>query len=360
MKFKAKFSILDFLDNSPDPIVGFSLDPIAPMAFGQLMPVTWDMTNGTNVSVAIFYNDIFCCNSSIVSDTGSQCDCLVWEPSRFDIDGVVDIRAEAWNIISNTRDSIQVAVLKPIDNVSFSMLTSYAEFGAGVEGRGNLRNVFPAEYPVKFNCSFLHGPVIVVEWTFSCGSSGVTQENDLFFDKSFPSSISQLCNITLVLKNNISTANTSRTIDLRQSIIFTSMTNDGPLKQNRTVTFTISLETFGTDTCMTVDMGDNTSLLVFGDPLCEQNTDVSRINPNILMEPRFIFTEKAATTQQITINHRYPKLGTYAVKMNASNAVSMVTGETVAVVLEYDCFNPNVTIRGAYMFISLCFRNLVC
>lgn len=311
------------------------------------------MTAGDYVSVVIFYNDIECCNSSIVGNTTGQCDCSISDPDRFDPDGVVELRAMAWNLVSNTTDSVLVEVLKPIHGASVSMVTSYSDFGSGTEGRGNLRNVFPAEYPVKFNSSYVDGTPKVAEWTFTCAISGVIGKSNFFFDMEFPSTTSQLCDIKLVLANNISTANASGTIDLRESVIFKSMLNDGPLKENRTMTFKISLEKFGTDTCLTLDMGDYSSLLVFGVPSCPLNTDVSSINPKIVMEPRLIFSEKDATTQQIVIHHRYAQLGTYVVKMNASNEVSMVTHETVAVVLGYTCENPNVTITGNCVFNGL-------
>ena len=335
-----------------NPIVKFSLIPLPAQAFGELITVKWNMSQGTNVTAEIFYNDIFCCKSSILSESGGQCGCLVSDPGRYDVDGLVNIRAMAWNLVSNASDIIQVFVLNEIKDVSISMLTSYSNFGSGVEGRGNQRNVFPAVYPVKFNSSHLNGPALVAEWTFSCSISGVTTESGFFFDKLFPKNVTQSCNITLVLKNNMSTAIASRTIELVQSIIFNSMTNDGPVKLNQTMVLVISFETFGSGTCVTVDMNDNSSLLVFGEPSCETKFDVSQINPNILTEPRLIFSKKTSSTEQIVIHHHYHELGTYVVKMNASNYVSMVTEETVAVVMDYDCENPNVTITGI-LFVCL-------
>ena len=308
----------------------------------------------------ILYNDIQCCNSIIVGNTSGQCNCSVSDPGRFDPDGVVELRAVAVNIVSNSTDIVLIEVLKPIHGVSFSMLTSYSNFGSESEGRGSLRNIFPAEYPVKFNSSYLDGPTNVVEWTFTCAISGVIYKSNFFFDMEFSSITSQSCTIKLVLSNNISTANASGTIDLRESLIFDSMLNDGPVKENQTMIFTISLGKFGQDTCMTVDMGDNSSLLVFGVSSCPLNTDVSNINPNIVIEPRLIFSEKNAATEQIIIHHRYPELGTYVVKMNASNEVSMVTHETIAVVLGYICENPNVTISGICLFNGLFMCLFVC
>jgi hypothetical protein len=112
------------------------------------------MSSGTNVTVTVAYNDVPCCNVGPITSIGSQCDCLITDPGLFDQDGIVNISAVASNDMSTETAYINVQVLKTITQASFTMLTSYSEFGIGVEGRGSQRNVFPAEYPVKFNCSY--------------------------------------------------------------------------------------------------------------------------------------------------------------------------------------------------------------
>ena len=124
------------------------------------------------------------------------------------------------------------------------------------------------------------------------------------------------------------------------------MTSNGPVKLNETISFTITLEKLGTQTCIWVDLGDNSNLLVFGDDSCPGRIDVSQVNPNIVSEPRLKFSFKSSDTQEIVINHVYPGVGFYDVRMNASNDVSMVTQEMVAVVRLFVCRNPNVTVAG--------------
>lgn len=133
--------------------------------------------------------------------------------------------------------------------------------------------------------------------------------------------------------------------------MFIDMTNDGPVKPNQTMTFSISLTKFGTRTCMWVDLGDNSSLLVFGDATCPAGIDVDSINPNIVENPQLEHIQAYPDTQMITINHVYPQDGYYNVRMNASNVVSEKIREMVAVVLPFDCKKPNVTIRGRNIFL---------
>ena len=112
--------------------------------------------------------------------------------------------------------------------------------------------------------------------------------------------------------------------------------------------FQISLTKLGTDTCLWVDLGDNSSLLVFGpgNQSCPGQIDVDSINPDITADPKMTYTYKSSDTKSISINHIYPSIGIYNVRLNASNIVSSATYEMVAVVLEFFCSNPNVTIQG--------------
>jgi hypothetical protein len=97
---------------------------------------------------------------------------------------------------------------------------------------------------------------------------------------------------------------------------------------------------------MWVDLGDNGSLLVFGDSSCPAKIDVDSINPNIVEDPKLEHIQANPDTQTITIDHVYAHDGSFTVRMNASNVVSEKAHEMVAVVLPFTCRNPNVTIRG--------------
>ena len=332
------------------PIANFSVEFIPAQLFGQNISTIWDMDQGSYVTVEVYYNELLCCSRFLnrqLNHVGSQCNCSISDPALFDPDGVVDFRIYAYNNVSNVTVTLEVEVLKIIENVGISALTSFANWGIGVEGTGSQKNVFPTEDPVKLSAIFDGGPASIVDWTFSCTvSPSIPDENELSFDKTFPSDIAQLCDITLVLTNNISTGSASTTIDLKESIIFTSFTYDGPLKPNQTMTFTISFEKFGQGTCIVVDLGDNSSLLVFGEASCQTKFDVSQINPNIVEEPLLTFSERTPKTSVITIEHEYSGVGAYAVKMSAANLLANVTESLVAVVIPFVCKYPNITITG--------------
>ncbi|XP_028413722.1 uncharacterized protein LOC114536576 [Dendronephthya gigantea] len=328
-------------------IAGFALNPLSPQEFAQSFTVVWNMTAGTNVTIAVSYNGIPCCNAGPLTNVSGQCDCLVSDPGHFDPDGVVNISAVASNLLSSSPSSIEVEVLKIITQAGFTALASYSDFGVNIEGRGSQGNIFPAEHPVKFNCSYAGGPVTTVTWTINCDTDGMIMESQCVFDKIFPNKTSQTCQITLRLENVVNSTFAHGSIELMESVVLSSLTSDGPVKENQTITFTISLEKLGTQTCIWVDLGDNSSLLVFGNDSCATKFDVTAINPNILTQPRFKFLPNyTSNTQEIVFQHVYPDIGSYDVRMNASNEVSMVTKDIVAVVLPFVCHNPNVTIKG--------------
>ena len=319
--------------------------------FGKNISVIWEMDQGSYVTVEVFYNlKVLCCNHSMnrhLNYVGSKCNCSITDPNLFDPDGVVDLRIYAYNSVSNVTKTLEVEVLKIIENVAISALTSYASWGIGVKGAGSQQNVYPAEYPVQLSAAFDGGPASIVQWTFDCSvTSTIPDESELSVDKTFPSDTAQLCDIEVTLTNNISSDTASTTIDLRESIIFTSFTYDGPLKPNQSMTFTLSFEKFGQGTCVLVDMGDNSSLLVFGDDSCEGQVDVSQINPNIVDEPRLKFSSRSPATSVITIEHEFPGVGVYPVKMSAKNLLANVTESLDAVVIPFVCKYPNVTITG--------------
>lgn len=97
--------------------------------------------------------------------------------------------------------------MERIKDISFTMLTTYTQFGSGVKGAGPESNIFPVEYPVHFNGSYTGGPATTIEFTFACPGFGVTPSTELDFEKSFSSSGGSLvCDVAFNLKNIVSEA----------------------------------------------------------------------------------------------------------------------------------------------------------
>ena len=328
------------------PIQNFTVLPLSVHKFGEIIPVTWEMDVGTNVSAIVYYNDFPCCNASRMTHVGGTCNCSIFDSAFFDADGVVDIQVYAWNSVSNEKVNVQVEVQKEIQNASISIVSSDSTFGNGVEGDGSIANVFPAKYPVKISLSYLLGPAKTALWSFNCSVSGEAIATEFSFEKTFASNASQYCDVSLQLRNNISEVLAKTSFVLKETLIITSLTSNAPVKLNKTMTFTISFERIGTGSCLWVDLGDNSSLLIFGATHCATKFDVSQINTNIVSQPHVKFSFRSPDTQKIEIDHLYSGVGSYNVRVNASNEISVATESMVAVVLALECYNPNVTITG--------------
>ena len=348
-------------------IVGFALQPLSPHLFGAAIIVTWDMTQGTNVTVDITYNNISCCSYGLLSDQGGWCSCLITDLSLFDPDRVVDINAVATNFVSNVSDVIQVSVLEELIATNLTMRGTTSNFGSALPGLGTHGNKFPVEYPVKFSAGYIGSPPARLIWSVVC--SGVLISNDTFtcvyqsppssssemdcnriqYEYTFPQNTDQNCTVALRLENVLGNDTLSIDLDLDVSTILQSMTNDGPIKVNQTATVTISFGSFGTNTCVALDLADNSSLLIFGaGAFCESMFNVSEINPNIKEEPLVVFTPKDSATQSIVVEHTYNVIATYDLKISSVNAVSKDNGQTQLVITELDCGYPNVTIMGKF------------
>ena len=327
--------------NLPVLIQGLNLNHIPTQTFGESFIVAWTLTAGSDVMVDISYNGFLCCSAGPSTRTAGQCDCLVSDSNYFDADGVVNVSAVATNLISSDTADIQVEVLKIITDVSIKV--AYADaISIGLEEK----NMFPAEYPLRFSIFYTGGPVQTAYWMINCDIDGIFKDESQFINKTFPSKTEQKCSIFVELENTLYTAFINSTIELRESVLFTSMTSNDPVKQNETTIFTILLQKLAHQTCLWVDLGDNSSLLSFGDDSCPGKINVDQINPNILVKPRLKYDHKYPNTKEIVISHVYPRVGTYNVRMYASNEVSNAKYQMVVSVLAQECRHPNVTIKG--------------
>ena len=350
------------------PIVDLALQTLPAFEFGASMTVTWDMSEGTNVSVQILYNNIPCCNSSVFSDRGDSCECLINDTSFFDPDEVVDIKAVAWNLVSSSSDEIKVQVLEKIILTNLIMLTTTSDFGSGVPGFGINRNKFPVEHPVRFNANYTGSEATNITWLLRCtetftstqaiscaknngswssASCGVINKSSIQFEYTFPQHTDQTCSVELNIRNAVGQSSLSVSADLDASIMYESVSENGPVKINESVTIVIRFQKFVTDTCLVVDLADSSPLLVYGSgSFCETKFNIYKVNPSEDHQSLVLFTPKDSSTQSVVIQHRYQVLGTYSVRINISNYVSIVRDQTEVVVLDKRCEYPNVTITG--------------
>ena len=93
-------------------------------------------------------------------------------------------------------------VQKKIKDPSFTMLTTYSQFGSGVTGIGPESNIYPVEYAVLLNGSYTDGPVTTSKWLFTCPGFSVPTVTGNPVEKNFPKS-RMVCNVTWSPRNGI-------------------------------------------------------------------------------------------------------------------------------------------------------------
>ena len=331
-----------------DQITGFHVFPISAHEFGRTINVVWQMYLGTNVTVDIWYNDLLCntTNITITNNQNNSRDCLVTNSMHFDPDYLVDIKLTARNLVSNITEIVTVQIFRPMVITGFVALTTTAQWGSGEAGAGPNRNKFPAEYPVLFRAIYTGGPPTLHDWTFQfhswigyCTNCGTRTDNSVEREYLFGRD-DNLCDVKLKLTNPAGTAEEWVAVDIDKSFNLTSVTIDSPVVVNRTEKLTIKLADIGKTTCIAVDFGDNSPLLLYG------NYDACHELYNHTSRSDVVFSPRNLSTTSIGVDHVFETVGTYQVKVDGRNYVSWDSFQQEVVVAEKECEYPNVTITG--------------
>ena len=330
-----------------DAIVDLKLFTISPHQFGKPIEVVWWFSAGSNVTVDIWYNKIHCNTSGMnIFGQNNSCSCLVTNVSHFDSDKMVDIKIRARNLVSDETKITVVQILEPMVITDFVALTTIAPWGSGVPGMGPNRNKFPAEHPVLLEANFTGGPPSghgmryhYGTWVEVDSNVGTRSSNSFVHQARFQMSDDKI-NATLILENSVEELwSNSLSIDLDRSFSLTTVNVRSPVVRNRTEKIRIELGSIGAHTCMAVDFGDNSSLLLYGEhAACEK--EYNSISSHVIFSPR------NESTTRIDIEHVFKDVGTYQFKIKGSNYVSWGSFKKEVTVQVEPCQYPNVTITG--------------
>ena len=115
-----------------------------------------------------------------------------------------------------------------------------------------------------------------------------------------------------------------------------AITDNSPVKINRTTIFELSLLKYGTRTCITMDMGDGPGFVVIGGSHCETNF------------PGYEYEHSNESVLIITHRYVYKTVDDFRVKVVANNTVSRKEKEFKSVTLKLACYYPNASIVGEF------------
>ena len=311
------------------PIIDLQLPPIPPKIFGQNVAVPWSMTNGTNVTFSLYLN-----NALVYSSTKSaQGDAFTLTPSHYVSDSTFTVDLRAQNLVSQANLSIQLIIEIELLRIDFMALSTTSDFGTGLPGRGNDNNAFPTEFPV--NLTVVPYPSNATNLTYSWDYGDAAKANT-----SEPTSLHQysykvdLYTVRVTAFNLVSQKVGQVTVLARKSVLKLAAESDAPSKRNNTMNFTLDIDQFGSDTCFTFDMGDDSGLQVFGSNSCAN------------MTTKQLFSYRSESTTRIELSHIYTAVGVFMVHINATNTVSRQHLQLEAPVLELVCNRPEVAMQG--------------
>ena len=329
-------------------ILDFNVFSLPAHEFGQPIKVVWQVAEGTSVTVDVWYNDILCNTTNIII-TGNQnnsCECLVTNSTHFDPDTLVDIKLTARNLVSNITKIVTVEIFEKMVITSLVAVTSTSQWGSGVPGAGPNQNKFPVENSVIFKANYTGGPATSHAWVVhfsswikycvNCGSRTGNSVQDYFnFDLK-----EDICDVKLVLSNSAAETEEMVTIDIDRSFNLTRVSMISPIIMNKTETLTIALGDIGTHTCIAVDFGDSSPLLLYGEyQACDEEFNHSSRSD-------MVFSPRDLSTTSIQIDYVFETAGTYQVKIDGRNYISWDSFEQQVVVVSLPCEYPNVTITG--------------
>lgn len=227
-----------------------------------------------------------------------------------------------------------VELQTPIKNFEVSSVHTGPEQDKGKPGKGTANTYFPCDFPVLFTTSITNGTNVSYTFDFGDGNSVVTQNN--FVNHSYPNP--NRYTVTVEAENAVSYDKTTMTIDIQCMIKFKEFTNNGPKKLGKPITFKVTLEQAGTDSCYVVDISDNRMIMHKTNPseLCPEECSTSNA-----VKPDF------SDLYSFSWEHTYPNDTAYKLFLIGCNVVSTVTKTEWAVVAAKPCSNPNVTMYSS-------------
>lgn len=310
------------------PIKDLELPYISPKIFGKNNPITWTMANGTNATFHLEAEGTTINYTSMKTDTG---DVFITSASDIVSPGVYLVKLRAQNEVSEAKRSIILIIQKDVTQVSFQTWTTTSDFGSNIHGFGPKKNIFPCEYPVNFTATPDKGTNLTYLWKFDDGTEQNTSESTITH-KYDEIEAEYWTNVTVF--NLVSKVTMPFRLKTEKSVLGFTITDNSPVKVNRTTTFKLGFTRFGTRPCVQMDMGDGQGLFVFGGNHCQSTA------------PGFTYEPKADDITEIIHTYTYSTIDEFWVAVIANNTVSNLTHEFKSVTVALSCSFPNATLLG--------------
>ena len=194
-------------------------------------------------------------------------------------------------------------------------------------------------------------------WDFGGISSTYTYIDALNGDISYTLTINTtrdhlgLLNTTLVCSNLVSNMSLWETTHvILDAVILDSLENKGTIFLTNATEFVLTVQRFGTRSCFQWDMGNDERGFLYGLSLCASYAE----------EEGLQFIEIPFALMTIEHNYTFPQYGNYDVTVFAFNHVSNDTMANKAVVMDWLCFAPNITVHNGTEDADSPLRHMKC
>lgn len=250
------------------------------------------------------------------------------------VPGIYFVNLTVRNKISSQQLNTTIDVQREIKDLVVTPAHTAGDVGFGAPGRGPAKNVFPMEYPIRFNASTSDGSNVTFFVSYGDGGTNVTQSNDTTYF--YPNKGTFI--VTIIANNSVSQMKYNTTIVLMDSNVNLTLDNDSPTRYTDWTAITILLDKIGDDSCCLVDLTNNTYRIYKDKP-----TTACRPDWAALTSDQQVVQSKQNVS--ITFSFKFWQLIYYWIKTTCHNTVSSLEEGKWAIIVPLPCNFPSVEIR---------------
>lgn len=249
--------------------------------------------------------------------------------------GLYTVKITVYNQISTQQLNTTIDVQRVIKNLVVTPVHTAGDAGIGSPGRGVNKNIFPREYPIRFNAATTDGSNITYYIDYGDGL-GIKNTQEHYSTHQYDSKGDYV--ITVIANNSVSEMSVTISITLMDSNLDLVFDSNCPTLFSMKTTFQLNLTQIGGQACCLVDLL-NSNYLIYKD---DQST-ICRSDWAGLTQKQNVFPRKHNTS--VTFSHKYEQIRYYHVKASCHNTVSYSEKYHWVIMVPLPCAFPKVKLK---------------
>lgn len=313
------------------PISGIFIDyDIAYIPTGNSINFVFTIGSGSKVMHEISFGDGTVFTESLTLNSISNF--TINKEHYFVQKGQYQVAFRVTNIVSQKHVEMSVWVLEAVEGLKIGRYFYLSDHSSDVSfGYGDDENIYPTERNIIFDASVVNGNNLIYAWNLGNGVTMETTEPTLSYQYTNDGNYQ----VVVTASNQLSSASRSFNITLYQTVLLSTLSNDGPTNAFETITFYLQLSQPGTESCYTWNLGDGSPIVIYGENNCQ---DVA-----IAMNYKYIYWKPVISLDH---QHMYRKNSTFTVIVTGTNLISSKSILNLAIITGISCFYPIVHVIG--------------